>query len=255
MVQTGSCGSYHKRYHMAQDNDPGTISEQHPAGIPNDPYTRRRFLRAAVIGTAGVAGAAGVAGVARARSSGKAPSFLTHVLIAQQQQTMPPTFAINFEDAALAGDSSCSSFYGGGNGLERYFLFLGSNLPAGSYSFELTQQFFNPPNAAGDIQPTGTHSPTLPWEYQGTQPISIDVEAPGSFSGSCAGAIPATALLFGPPSSPPPIVKFSLGATSDALIYVHLVYDGTPTTGDMITLTSTLTGPVSNTNFIIVTAT
>ena len=64
---------------MAQDNDHGTLPEQQPSGVLNDPYTRRRFLRAAVVGTAGVAGAAGVAGVALA--SGHGPKLLGNPLV------------------------------------------------------------------------------------------------------------------------------------------------------------------------------
>ncbi|MGO8947350.1 MAG: hypothetical protein ACLQUY_06760 [Ktedonobacterales bacterium] len=69
---------------MAQDND--NTTQQVPSDRLNDPQSRRRFLRAAVIGTAGAAGAAAVAGVAMTRNGASSPSIVSHYVGAAQQQ-------------------------------------------------------------------------------------------------------------------------------------------------------------------------
>ena len=56
------------------DQDANSGAPQDPQSTLNDPQTRRKFLRTAVIGAAGVAGGAAVAGVVLSRQS---PGLLT----------------------------------------------------------------------------------------------------------------------------------------------------------------------------------
>ncbi len=83
---------------MAEDNGQGANSEpeQQSGGMLKDPQSRRRFLRAAAIGTAGVAGVAGLAGVAQATG---APKILRH--------------AFGAPDSHISGGSSLEGFFEG----------------------------------------------------------------------------------------------------------------------------------------------
>ncbi|HEY7834081.1 MAG TPA: twin-arginine translocation signal domain-containing protein [Ktedonobacterales bacterium] len=110
--------------------------------VPQDPYSRRRFLRAAVIGAAGVAGAAGAAGVVLAH--GHLPSVVGLI---------NPNPGISFQDpncTACVTNSSFSQNVGdicgkpatgfniGANGKANnpgdfYVFFTAPNLPAGIY--------------------------------------------------------------------------------------------------------------------------
>jgi hypothetical protein len=89
---------------VARDDDQSTFPEQQPAGVLNDPYTRRRFLRAAVVGTAGVAGAAGVAGVALA--SGHGPKLLSGPL----PVAVLSTGCIEIVEGSKGGDPNTNHF-------------------------------------------------------------------------------------------------------------------------------------------------
>ena len=90
---------------MSRDSDQGTFPERQPAGGLNDPYTRRRFLRAAVVGTAGVAGAAGVAGVALA--SGHGPRLLGSPLVGSAQLS---TGCIEIVEGSKGNDPNSNHF-------------------------------------------------------------------------------------------------------------------------------------------------
>jgi hypothetical protein len=70
---------------VAEDNN----VEQSPTDGLNDEQSRRRFLRAAVIGAAGMAGAAGVAGLALARSGTNSPAIVSHYIAAAQIHSKP----------------------------------------------------------------------------------------------------------------------------------------------------------------------
>ena len=63
--------------------------EQSPTSEPNDAQSRRRFLRAAVIGTAGVAGAAGVAGHVLAGRRANSPAVVSHFVGVEQIMSRP----------------------------------------------------------------------------------------------------------------------------------------------------------------------
>jgi hypothetical protein len=232
---------------VSQDNNQGTGPEQNSTGLLNDPYTRRRFLRAAVVGTAGVAGAAGVAGVALARNGGKAPSTLGHVF---DDLTHPPHFDDTLEETMLKG--GCGNTYGSGAATvntEAFAMFLAEFLTPGAYTFTL-QQTFTPnggsPTTGAIGTPPGGGTATLPWEYGDPgNTIFVDVETAGSITTPCTTAGTTAGTGFNPP---PPTVSWTLSKTSDVLIFVHLRYDGnTPASGDSTTFTGTLSGPISNT--------
>jgi hypothetical protein len=70
---------------VAEDNN----VEQSPTDGLNDAQSRRRFLRAAVIGATGMAGAAGVAGLALARSSANSPAIVSHHIFVEQIHSKP----------------------------------------------------------------------------------------------------------------------------------------------------------------------
>jgi hypothetical protein len=235
---------------VAQDNDQGTLPEQQPSGMLNDPYTRRRFLRAAVVGTAGVAGAAGVAGVALARNGGKAPTSLSHVFT---DLTHPPIFDDTIEETTLSG--GCGNTYGKGGvvNTEAFGMFLAEYLTAGTYTFSLTQTFTPSGGSptSGAIQQPGTATTTLPWEYgDAGNAVFVDVGTPGSLTTACT----TSGTAVGTPFSSTDTVQWTLGGTSDVLIYVHLRYKGNkPASGDSTTFTGTLSGPISNTFTLTIT--
>ncbi len=222
-------------------------------GPLNDEYSRRKFLRAAVVGTAGVAGAAGVAGVVLTQH-GSGPGLLsTHAF---PLTSVHPTYTPCLENTfcGTAGDSGCASvgtLCSTDDYAQSYFAVLAiTNLALNTtYTFDLEQQV-NSTSSAGwqpiHAKVTGqNHSPdTQPWCYQagsnggnvifyyvdptkGTNPIQSSdcpYQQPANASQVTGGttgsdSVPAT---FTTPSSVP-----SGAGTVDVLIFVHLSWGAT----------------------------
>jgi hypothetical protein len=231
---------------VAQDNNQGTGPEQQSTGLLNDPYTRRRFLRAAVVGTAGVAGAAGVAGVALGRSGGNAPSVLSHIFPALTGPSAPPSATAGFEDTGLGGNCITNFGKNGKGQVEDYFIFVATNVAPGSYTFDVTQQNSGSITGTGEVQPNGTGNANLPWETVNGQPVHVDVEPASSVANACpddGGSVPSGTNVFPFSGLPATIPSADIPTESDLVIYVHLIYDGTPQSGDQTILTGTLKGP------------
>jgi hypothetical protein len=217
---------------MAQDNEQDITAEQKSPGILNDPHSRRKFLRAAVVGTAGVAGAAGVAGVVLARNGGGSPSLL-RPFVGGAQVSIHPSCCAGLEKTALTG--GCESTYKFNESF--YIVYTGKNLPAGDYSFDVTQQY--KANAAGSIQPQHTDNHALPWDYQ-SNGNNVHVDVITANTGTCC---PNTGGALGTGHDFLP-VTFHLGASSDVYIFVHIQWGSSaaPAKGDTTVFTCTLTG-------------
>jgi hypothetical protein len=123
---------------VAQDNEHNPSLEEHPAGKVNDPYSRRKFLRAAVVGTAGVAGAAGVAGVILSRS--KSPGLFT---------VGTALSGISIHDSNCSACATTTSYgaftppiiingMGNANPGDFFIWFTAPGLPAGTYDLTFT---------------------------------------------------------------------------------------------------------------------
>lgn len=234
---------------MSDDNgrgtnpNPNSNSGQDTEGALTGPRSRRKFLRAAVIGTAGVAGVAGVAGIARA--SGLSPNTLKNFSgTAQNASTPPPPTTITgyFEET---GPSDCTDTYYAGNGNDqggrnRYITFYIANLPAGDYSFDVSQSCDG--NTAGPIQPAGSGTSTLQWEYANSS-SQVHVVIPGTLTDGCPeddlGGSGSTAHdSF--------TVTFHLDSTQNVAIYAHIQDEqGTSKVGGTLASTTTFTGSLS----------
>jgi hypothetical protein len=228
---------------VAQDDDDQSLHpEQHSNGIITDPHSRRRFLRAAVVGTAGVAGAAGVAGVALAHRSNNSPSILRTFAFAQQQQTPVAACSAGLEIPGLDANEkptslpgTCITHYSGFKG-PYALVFLASQLPAGSYTFDVTQTF-TPSGGSpttGAIQPNGTTNPALPWDLDNTSNlVFINQVAAGTGSACPSGAFPSMTSTL--PAS------YALASTMDVEIWIPIIFEpsGTIMNGDTSSFTST----------------
>ena len=199
---------------MAEDTNQGTNVERNSAGGLDEAQSRRRFLKAAVVTTAGVATAAGVVGVDMASYSTKAPSILATVFNIHSTPSRPPSASLGFEDTGLGGD--CITNYGkNGNGkIENYLIFYGAELPAGTYSFTASFQ-------VGSSSGTLTDS-SLPWQLNNkNSQIHVDVVTAGSGT-SCPATGTAQGTAYDSFS-----VSFTLASKSDVVIYMHITYVGT----------------------------
>lgn len=218
---------------MAEDNGQGANlePEQQSGGMLKDPQSRRRFLRAAAIGTAGVAGVAGAVGVAQATG---APKILKQVFggATEGPSGQPPSADGFFQDTGMstAGDCAAGNYYGGGSGqgpLNRYVTFYINDLPSGTYSFNVTQDIGAGPVP---IAAQGSGSATQPWEFGGATAIHVVVKSASSTEPSCPTG-PQDSLT----GSPPSVYAFSTFAsntvtittssTNDVVIYVHIEID------------------------------
>jgi hypothetical protein len=192
----------------------------------------------------GVAGAASAAGVALAHGD-KVPKILAPVLHPQAGVSAPPSLDGFFEET---GPGPCVPTYGGGpdnaqGPRNRYITFYASNLPAGTYNFDMTQQV--DANPAGAIQASGAGTAVLPWEYNGSKPVHVVVRDPGSeptcpednLDGSNSHQYDSL-----------PVSGFTLSATHDVVFYVHILYSNNVAhvpSGQTTTFTGTLSGTVS----------
>lgn len=231
---------------MAEDNGQGANlePEQQSGGMLKDPQSRRRFLRAAAIGTAGVAGVAGAVGVAQATGAPKVLKTFLGVHPNASTPPPPPTIDGFFEDT---GPGPCldPKEYGGGSGqgpLNRYVVFYIKNLPQGTYSFNVTQDIGAGPVA---IAASGGGTNTQPWEFAPGNPIHVVVYAANT-EPSCPtdltglGTHPFSAFSVSIPST-----DFTT-SNNDVAIFVHVEIDSKKV-GDSITLPSstTFTGTLS----------
>jgi hypothetical protein len=261
---------------MAQGNQRDPNLEQHPAGNLDDPYSRRRFLRAAVVGTAGVAGAAGVAGVILARNGGNTPGVLTKAFALNITPSNQTAACASFEDSTLAGTAlPCVASNGSPTNPQitpsiYYFIFTAMDLPAGKYTFTAGQRVDTsgtnkscPDSADGslytDIQANGTatDSSTDPLTYgDGGNGKNVHVDVT-SDTVSCipnessnTGSLPGTAYktLADIPSS-----GFSVTSGQNVQIFVKVAWGaGIPASDEtvcmqgILTMVNSLATPVPN---------
>jgi hypothetical protein len=229
---------------MTRANDDGMNyrapegSQMQPsAGGPiNGDYSRRKFLRAAVIGTAGVAGAAGVSGVVLARRGGSAPTltkstFLTTV--SAGTSFMPCFEDTTFSDVSALGGTS------GNNYTSSYFAVLGiHSLPQGAtYTINVQQQV----NSDGykDIQqpPTGNGKTPddAPFAYQSKNgSVLIYYETAGSLAADCPYSKPDGTANVNAAAVPVSFTPAGSG-TTDVLFFLHLSWGAdTPTSTETV---------------------
>lgn len=233
---------------MTNDNsqgaNPNPNSEQEHTSTLNDPRSRRKFLRATVIGVGGVAGVAGAAGIARA--CGVTPGSVKHLVGGVQPLSATvPTLTGYFEHT---NPGPCTSTYSGTNkdgGTNRYITFYAANLPAGTYTFNVTQTIGA---HTGAIQSSGHGTATLQWEYlQKNSSVHVvvkdHVKNPGCPEDSLKNATPYDAY---------PVSNLKLTKTQDVVFYAHIQDTQSPLASST-TFTGTLTGTVSKTATITVT--
>lgn len=243
-------------------------------GYGSDEYSRRKFLRAAVIGTAGVAGAAGVAGVVLAQRGGSvAPGIIS---IRQVSGTSDGDYKALFEDtncgtgktsteAAQCGNyTGSNTFTVNQNGKTTepgsFFVVLAIHgLPgqAGGTTYSILAQeklSTEPDTQYANIPTSGNGSSSQPFEYQQANSNVQIYEYP---TGTIVGTGPY-ALSTAPYNSPShtdsvdfansPGNTFQLTSTQDVLIFIHVNWGnkagtiggtGTETIDFQITLTNT----------------
>lgn len=228
---------------MAEDNGQGANSEpeQQSGGMLKDPQSRRRFLRAAAIGTAGVAGVAGLAGVAQATG---APKILRHAFGAPDSHISGGSSLEGFFEGTAPG--TCTATYNSTNadgGTNRFITFYISNLPAGNgYSFNVTQDIGA---GAVAIEANGSSSATQPWEFA-QKNSSVHVVMDAAADHACPAG--PSDDLNGSNSTPHNNYSFTFdvpSGTHNVAIYTHVdIADGV-TIPDSTTFRGTLSGPVN----------
>lgn len=242
-------------------------------GLGNDGYSRRKFLRAAVIGTAGVAGAAGVAGVVLAQRAGSAPGLLT---IRQVSGTSDGDYNALFEDtncgtgktsteAAQCGNYTGSNKFtvnqnGKATNPGSFFVVLAiRGLPGQAlgttYSILAQEKLSTAPDTSYATIPTSGHgTSSQPFEYQqANSNVQIYEYPTGTISGS--GPFALSTAPYNSPSHTDSVDvangstdTFQLTSTHDVLIFIHVTWGnsagkiggtGTETIDFRITLTNT----------------
>ncbi|HEX5547208.1 MAG TPA: hypothetical protein VFX24_07340 [Ktedonobacterales bacterium] len=243
---------------MAEDNGQGANlePEQQSGGMLKDPQSRRRFLRAAAIGTAGVAGVAGAVGVAQATG---APKVLKTFLGASPNaSTPPPPPSIDgfFEETQPGPCITPPTYTGssGQGGINRYVVFYIKNLPSGNYSFNVTQDIGS---GAVALAAPGSGSATQPWEIAGPSQIHVVVygantepTCPTDLTGLGTHAFSAFSVSI-------PSTDFT-ASNNDVAIYAHIQIDKSkvgsgkdiPTLPSSTTFTGTLSGDASQTQTV-----
>lgn len=236
---------------MAGDNGQGANlePEQQSGGMLKDPQSRRRFLRAAAIGTAGVAGVAGAVGVAQATG---APKILKQVIglhpnVSGEQVTITGYF----KHTTTTESDNCTSTYSSTNadgGTGRYVVFYINSLPSGHYFFDVTQTIGGVTNdllANGAAPADPTHQQ---WEYaQKNSSIHVVLRNPTGTAPACPADDLSGTLAFN--SFKVEITSSDLTTTKDVVIYTHVDVDAdnVPTLAGSTTFTFTLSGDKSGT--------
>jgi hypothetical protein len=236
-----------RRYRVAEDNGQGATPEleQQSGGMLKDPQSRRRFLRAAAIGTAGVAGVAGAVGVAQATG---APKILHQVLGGTSGVSNTNPSIDGFFEHTDPGP--CTSTYSGNQKdgkTGRFITFYISNLPSGNYIFTVTQDIGAGPVA---LETNGNSTASQPWEYaQGTSSIHLVVRTAGT-----KPVCPTDSLGSASPfnSFPITITSSTFSGTHDVAIYAHIDINGGVTIPSSTTFTGALSGDASLTRTVTV---
>jgi hypothetical protein len=225
---------------VTEDNQQHTDPEQRPAGMLDDPYSRRRFLRAAVVGTAGVAGAAGVAGVVLARNGGKAPSILKP-FIGSLAQPSRETNQMCFEDTNF---NETTDIIIGSNGKVKgsfFVVFAMSDLPTDSYSLEVTQQADGGPT-------TDITSSSTPFAFASSGGQVLIYEEPAGtlpLPLACPFTKPGGTATFNESTDP---ATFPVsGSAQDVLVFFHITWSGGTIGSKGSTETITFTGTLTDT--------
>lgn len=244
-----------------EDQDAPTVTNS----LLSVEQSRRKFLRTAVIGTAGVAGAAGVAGIVLSQH-GSSPNLLT---IAAISGVSDGDYTMLFEDtecgtsgdANLCGDYSTNNFTvnQGGHSTNpgSFFIVLAiRGLPADTYTIGAQERIS--PAAFADIPASGAGSSALPFEYQSAGTPGNNAQTyiypTGTITGS--GPYALTASPYNAPTTTDSGATFTTSATQDVLIFIHVSWHNAVTLGTtgttetiefQITLTGNSTGSATET--------
>lgn len=232
--------------------DPRGVPTSNQSGVPNEPTSRRRFLKAAVVGGAAVAAgaASGAAGIALASKSSPVPRIL-------------------------------SSFSGGSpmSGRQQYKMCITSSAPAKVTQFDVHSDGteHNPGTlfvwlTAHDLAPSPsvgyvldiTMDVTSADPTSGSHPFQLQSNGNNAFlfqlgdwkASDCPTAVPSSpqrskpteaALYLDSHGNPNP---YTFGGTlhQDLQQYVHIVWDGGPLTSDH---TYTFSGTVKDGNGVV----
>jgi hypothetical protein len=206
-----------------------------------DPQSRRRFLRAAAIGTAGVAGVAGAVGVAQATG---APKIIRQALGVTSHISGQSNLEAFFEGTTPSDCTATYSSTSADGGTNRFVTFYIPNLSAGNgYSFKVTQ---NIGAGAVDIQAAGSGDDSHPWEFihNNSSAVHVVIDALAdhacptgphdNLGGSNSTGHSSFAFTFDVPSG-----------THNVAIYTHInIADGVAIPNST-TFAGTLSGPVS----------
>lgn len=222
--------------------------------------SRRKFLRTAVIGTAGVAGAAGVAGVILSQQ-GARPNLMVVADIAGVSQSH---FHTLFEDTncgtsgdkTQCGDYSTTQFTinnGTSTSPGSFFIVLAiQGLPADTYSISAAEKL-STASSYSTVPNKGSGSASLPFEFQSPGGVSgastqVYIYPTGTITGS--GPYALTASPYNAPTTTSSGSPFTTFASQDVLIFIHVNWNSVTTqtsgTTETIDFQITLTGSGSN---------
>lgn len=209
--------------------------------------SRRKFLRTAVIGTAGVAGAAGVAGIVLSQH-GASPNLLT---IAALSGVSSGDYTMLFEDTEcgtsghenLCGDYSSTNFTVVPNAKHpdqvttnpgSFFVVLAiRSLPADTYSIVAKEKLSTDASFTSTIPHSGSGSASLPFAYQSNgSNVQIYRYPTGTINSNGPYALtsaqysgyltPVPGLSYADSSSD----TFTTSSTYDVLIFIHVNWEG-----------------------------
>ncbi|HEX8732320.1 MAG TPA: twin-arginine translocation signal domain-containing protein [Ktedonobacterales bacterium] len=210
--------------------------------------SRRRFLRTAVIGTAGVAGAAGVAGVILSQR-GTGPNLMVVADISGVSQSH---FHALFEDSDWVDYSSNSNkSFTINNSTSTspgsWFIVLGiQGLPADTYTISAVEKL-STAGSYSNIPDKGSGTASLPFEYQSpgglNGNINIYTYTPGTIS-STGPYTPSGSTVSYPP--------LTTSAAQDVVIFIHVNWNTggsteTSTTTETIDFQISITDSTSHT--------
>lgn len=222
----------------------GTQMPTSPGGPGHDDYSRRKFLRAAVIGTAGVAGAAGVGGFVLAQRGGSLAPGLVRIGVLSTISAHT-TYTPCFEDTGFNDVDTLSGSGGSYNANASYFAVLGiHSLPQGAtFTIDVQQELVGDSHGYQPIQGQVTGKNTTPgyapFAYQSNGNNALAwYEKAGSIAAACPYSKPSADTTADAKGSGAPFTFAPSGTgTTDVTFFLHLSWGASvPTSSETVNI-------------------